>query len=203
LAGKPLIAIGSGGSFSAAVFAATLHERLAGQPAKAITPFELREYPSKGHDGGCSYLLISAGGRNSDTLAAFRQLLYREPNRLILLTTEEQSPLMRLARDYRWVQRMQVAVPSGKDGFLATNSLVAFAARLAGDYARLFGEPELPSDLSGLFNPITLDQWRRDAEILWARDDLVVLFSEFWARAAPLAGETFEYECSSGAAHAV
>src|SRR4051812_32823713 len=38
-----LLAVGSGGSFTTAVHAASLHERAAGRFAKALTPLELAE----------------------------------------------------------------------------------------------------------------------------------------------------------------
>jgi hydroxymethylpyrimidine pyrophosphatase-like HAD family hydrolase/fructoselysine-6-P-deglycase FrlB-like protein len=177
IVGKPLVAVGSGGSFSAAVFAATLHERLARQPAKAMTPFELRDLPGNNYDSFQSYLLISSGGRNSDTLAGFRELLRREPNRLIVLTAQRNSPLINLAKKHRWVQCVHVSVPAGRDGFLATNSLAAFAIRLTHGYNQLFCQPEIPRTFDGLLTPETLTDWRIAAEPLWSRDDLVVLFS--------------------------
>jgi fructoselysine-6-P-deglycase FrlB-like protein len=182
LLGGPLVAVGSGGSLSAAVFAATLHERFGGLSARAVTPLALRELAR--HAPDTSYLLLSASGRHPDVLDAFRELVDREPRQLLVMTTEIASRLMKLVRRYRWVEALQLLVPSGSDGFLATNTLLAFSVLLAREYAVLAGEPALPRTLRALIAPHTLAQWREAVQPLWPRNDLILLHSSLFSAAA-------------------
>lgn len=75
----PLVAVGSGGSLSAAHFACRLHQQFAGKLAKASTPLEILSLLS---DGGSRHSLVnstvlclSAGGSNTDINRAFRALI--------------------------------------------------------------------------------------------------------------------------------
>jgi hypothetical protein len=74
--GRPLLAIGSGGSLTACHFVATLHRRLARQPARVCTPLAFLE---EGACGGESAWFISAGGSNADILKAFVASVQAEP----------------------------------------------------------------------------------------------------------------------------
>ena len=182
---RPLVAVGSGGSLSAAQFAVTLHERFAGQFAKAFTPLEIvhfgQTFAQTFAESAC--ILLSAGGRNSDILSAFKHLVVREPFRLLAATACRGSSLSHLARQYRCANLLEVPVPSGKDGFLATNSLFAFVTVLARAYSQVFlRDSPLPSRFNGLLNgektiSSFLDRLRRECEPLWKREVLVVLFS--------------------------
>jgi fructoselysine-6-P-deglycase FrlB-like protein len=182
LLGGPVVAVGSGGSLSAAIFAATLHERLGGLPGRAVTPLALRELPR--HAPDTSYLLLSASGRHPDVLAAFRELVDREPRHLVVLTTQRDTPLMKLACRYRWVETVQLSLRSGADGFLATNSLLAFATWLARAYSAETGGPELPGNLRATLAPHTFARWRAQSAPLWRRDDIVLLYSMLLTSAA-------------------
>ena len=160
--GEPLVAVGSGGSFSAASFAATLH-RQAGAVATATTPYEFI------HSGvsyrSCHVLVLSAGGRNPDVLSALRYAAELEPESIGVLSMVEQSKLSELARklDVRFF--VGVDIPTGRDGFLATNSLVATATMLAGAYGRAEAIESAPRDSDLLANseaqgvPPHVDAW--------------------------------------------
>lgn len=129
----PLIAIGSGGSFTTSVFMADCHTNLCRRLAKAITPLELiADSPER----GASYVILSAAGKNRDILAAFRHILDAEPANIIILCTSVGSPLVELARPYSWIDVIEYELPTGKDGFVATNSLFASCVLVA----RAFGE---------------------------------------------------------------
>src|SRR5438067_354109 len=97
----PVLATGSGGSLTAAHFASWLHQRFAGRIAKAVTPFELVSSTSGVKD--VSVLMLSAGGGNADIIGAFKQIVAREPQRLIVVCSRTKSPLSRLAKSYRYV----------------------------------------------------------------------------------------------------
>lgn len=180
-ANRPLIAVGSGGSLSAAQFAVTLHQRFGGQFAKALTPLEIMNL--EGDFGGVSCILTSAGGSNTDILSAFKHLVAREPARLLTATARRGSSLSDLARRYRYVDAIEVPVPCGKDGFLATNSLLAFAVVLARAYSQVFtGGSAFPVGFHVLLKgqktiSAFLERLRQECQQLWKRDVLVVLFS--------------------------
>ena len=161
----PLIAIGSGGSFTTAAFTADCHQHFCRRLAKAITPLELMAgNPEK----EASYVILSAAGKNRDILATFQYLLDAEPANIIVLCTSVGSPLAELARPYSWVDIVEYELPTGKDGFVATNSLFASCVLVA----RAYGEAtaaelawpsafddlttELPESLSSVLERETL-----------------------------------------------
>lgn len=132
----PLIAIGSGGSFTTSAFTADCHEFFCRRLAKAITPLELMAgNPEK----EASYVILSAAGKNRDILAAFRHLLDAEPASIIILCTSVGSPLAELARPYSWVDIVEYELPTGKDGFVATNSLFASCVLVARAFSEVTG----------------------------------------------------------------
>jgi len=70
LAQRPLIAVGSGGSFSVAHYVSNLHEEMTGHLARAVTPLELISTLPNIKDVGV--LLLTASGANSEIQAALR-----------------------------------------------------------------------------------------------------------------------------------
>ncbi|WP_157649293.1 HAD hydrolase family protein [Burkholderia ubonensis] len=120
---RGLLAVGSGGSSTAAVFAAELHLRVFGRPSQAITPLEVIQLPAvaTSHAAG---LLLSAEGKNHDILAAARQLLLRGFP-AIGLTLRSDSPLTRFCDSTGAAVLASYDMPWDKDGYLATNSLIA------------------------------------------------------------------------------
>jgi hypothetical protein len=112
---------------------ADCHMHLCRRLGKAITPLELiADTPER----GASYVIFSAAGKNRDILAAFRHILDAEPANIIILCTSVGSPLAELARPYSWIDVIEYELPTGKDGFVATNSLFASCVLVA----RAFGE---------------------------------------------------------------
>lgn len=134
---SPLLAIGSGGSLTAAHALAGLHQRLTRRIAAVATPLEAVTEPL---DGGLSTWLLSAGGRNVDILTAAKALIAREPRQVAVLCGREDSPLAELCRKHPYVDLLIYPPPAGKDGFLATNSLLGFTALLTRTYANEFNE---------------------------------------------------------------
>jgi len=133
--GRPLLAIGSGGSLTACHFMATLHRRLARQPARVCTPLEFLQ---EGACEGESAWFISAGGANADILRAFDASVRAEPRVMGVLCADASSPLARAAEACAYCDLALFDLPTGKDGFLATNSLIAFCVLLTRAYEALF-----------------------------------------------------------------
>ena len=128
----PLFAIGSGGSFSIATLAAYLHESATGRPARALTPMEAAATTLTFR--GSAVLLVSARGTNVDILQAFHAVLALEPTELIVLTLSEDGTLAQRAAMFESIRLPAFAPPVRKDGYLATNSLLAMNVLLARGY---------------------------------------------------------------------
>ena len=132
--GVPLCAIGSGGSLSAAHAMVRLHRRFTGRSAFASTPFDVLSEPLQ---RDAAAWLISAGGRNHDALSAARTLQSRDPLHLGVLTAKPKSPLTDLFEINAPSNVHVFKPPKGKDGFLATNSLLAFVLVLTRAYGSI------------------------------------------------------------------
>ncbi|MDB4901785.1 MAG: hypothetical protein JWQ63_1066 [Mucilaginibacter sp.] len=120
---KPLLVVGSGGSLSACHYAVSLYQQH-GIIAKAITPLEL--FYSKSILRESNVLFISASGKNTDILFAYKTAISCEPTRIYSICMQLNSPLAKLAENVSISKHFEFSLPSGKDGFLATNSLIAF-----------------------------------------------------------------------------
>src|SRR5579884_1302250 len=140
--GCPLYVVASGGAYTAATYAARLHESLTGKPAQAITPLE---YGSLLRLDG-SVLFLSAGGMNGDITSAFRRAVLNEPERIGVICFKEGSRLATLAKSVS-TDLFAKEIPTGGDGFLATNSLIAFFVLLFRSYASIFALPKLNKKL--------------------------------------------------------
>lgn len=130
---RGLLAVGSGGSFTAAALAAELHLRVFGRPSQAITPLEVFQLPAaaSAHATG---MILSAEGKNHDILAAAKQLLLRGCP-AIGLTLRSDSPLAQFSDATGAASLACFDMPWGKDGYLATNSLMATLILLWRAYA--------------------------------------------------------------------
>lgn len=148
---RGLLAVGSGGSFTAAAFAADQHFRVHGRPSQAITPLDVFQVPSNAATNAAG-LLLSAEGKNLDILAAAKQLRLRAcPT--IGLTLRSSSPLVELSEKTGAASLAAYDMPWGKDGYLATNSLVATLVLLWRAYAV---DSDVTSEL-----PLLVDWYQR------------------------------------------
>jgi hydroxymethylpyrimidine pyrophosphatase-like HAD family hydrolase len=102
-------------------------------------------------------LILSAGGRNPDVLTALRQSILDEVSWITVVCGARPSPLGRLAHRGEFVSLAEFSPPSGKDGFLATNSIAAFTVLLH----RAFNEPQrtLPSSFEELTGSGSVDEF--------------------------------------------
>ena len=124
-AGTPLICIGSGGSYSAASYAAMLYKQMCGL-AVPMTPLAFDTY-SDTVIRDSKLLFFSAAGRNNDFLIAFQHGLEVGRGDMTGICLRE-SPkwddvIGKYSTDFK---KHTFPIPTVKDGFLATNSLVAF-----------------------------------------------------------------------------
>lgn len=118
-----LIAVGSGGSLSACHYMALLHFSN-GKMARAITPLELHHF--KNSVNSYNVIFISAGGRNKDILLGYKTVVKHEPLRILNICMRNNSPLARLSASSEITDVIELEPPIKKDGFLATNSLLAY-----------------------------------------------------------------------------
>jgi hydroxymethylpyrimidine pyrophosphatase-like HAD family hydrolase len=178
----PMVATGSGGSLSAAALAASLHQHFTGNLAKVATPLELLSTLPRGAEIGVN--ILSAGGRNPDILAALTSTIALEPRRISVHCSSVNSPLGNLARRFPFVDLIEFSNPVGKDGFLATNSLLLFSGLLIRAYCEAFGaDNPLPATFEELlFDGRTHEQFlkkiRAEFDSVLERDTFVVLFAE-------------------------
>ena len=165
----PLLAVGSGGSFTTAHLASALHQRHFRLPAVPTTPLELASTDVDLREA--AVLLLTAGGKNPDILAAADEAVRREARRLIVMCAKTDSDLGRRLARYSTVEFCEFDPPSGRDGFLATNSLIASGALLIRAYAEALAEAHaLPESLEALANT-----GKVDFSPVLAKETLIVL----------------------------
>jgi fructoselysine-6-P-deglycase FrlB-like protein len=177
LSSLPLIAAGSGGSYTVAHLACALHEFHTKRMAQAMTPFQLIASSADLRD--LAVFIPTAGGKNPDVLGMFRHLVAEEPRSLMIWCATPESPLAAAASRYRFVDFNDFFIPCGRDGFLAVNSLLAFAVLLARSYAFAVGsDAGLPRSFDELIGDWS---WSDSAAVdrrcmeLWNRETLIVL----------------------------
>lgn len=183
----PLLAVGSGGSYTTAYFISQLHEDVFRQSAKAVTPLELAGSEAA---YGKAVVLISAGGRNPDIVGALKRAIQLEVARIVVVCFKKNSPLARLASAYRNIELIEFELPSGRDGFLATNSLLAFnLLALRSYFAASSRRTDLPKTLRKLLdeNKSTLQvtaELREKSKALWDAKTIIILHGLLGAVAA-------------------
>ena len=120
----PLVCIGSGGSLSACNYAAQLYQQRNGVLAQAMTPLQFM-YAGRNVIRCSKLLFLSASGKNKDILNAIKYGIKYNETGMMSLTLRKNNPTEELLQQYPKVQRWCEDIPTEKDGFLATNSLVA------------------------------------------------------------------------------
>jgi fructoselysine-6-P-deglycase FrlB-like protein len=175
----PLVAVGSGGSYTSAHLAIFLHTLFTGRVGKAITPLEL--LTSSVYLPDLALLLLTAGGSNPDILACLERAKTLSPGRFGTICTRKGSLLADAVASSSAISLHEYELPTGKDGFLATNSLLATGVLLARAYGQGWsGGAELPASLGDLVHPgveakAFRDDLERRCQPLWDRETLVVL----------------------------
>jgi fructoselysine-6-P-deglycase FrlB-like protein len=155
---KPLVAIGSGGSLSAASYLCLLHTMTSGKLARAMTPLEASVGMPASADASVAF--VSASGRNKDILAALTNAVQFEPPNMLAAVVRPGSPLADRVERYARGYAFELGIGVSKDGYLATNSLVAFYLLFARSYAALansHSQIPIPKSLDEIGASIRLD----------------------------------------------
>ncbi len=177
----PLIAIGSGGSLSAAHFACYLHQLASGLLAKPVTPLEVLSF-SRRSLFNSAVICLTAGGSNADINRAWRFLIEAEPHYLTAVCARTRSPLAQVGEKFDYARVFDFDLPSKKDGFLATNSLLAFLVLIGRTYGQLIDATQsIPPTLWNLMPEYdgidaALDDLRSTCRAIFERDYLIVLY---------------------------
>ena len=173
-----LLAIGSGGSLTAAHALADMHRRLTSHIAGVATPLEAVAEPL---EAGIATWLVSAGGKNVDIVTAAKALIAREPRQLAALCGRDDSLLADLCRGHAFIDLLIYQPPVGKDGFLATNSLLGFIALLTRAYAVEFNSEVGWKSVIERLDPLLMEnseavlEWEQTTTPLWTRPTTLVL----------------------------
>lgn len=176
---SPLVSVGSGGSFSAASHLAHLHRSLSGEIAIATTPFQLASEPIA---SAASHWIFSAGGSNVDVVTAVQASELGEPIAVNVVTMKKRSKVADICRQNPFLGLHVLTTPSKKDGFLATNSLLAFCALMTRCYLNVSGRLNdwlpIAESLTSLADPgnRTVTEWLENSTQISAVDHLIVLY---------------------------
>jgi hypothetical protein len=124
----PVVAVGSGGSFTAAEFAARLATHGRPKAATAMTPLEYAHRAA--HLGPHAAWLLSAEGKNGDIRLAAAAAM-ANAKRILAVTFKPDSLLAKKLAGQPRARVVGATAPWNKDGYLATNSLLATVVLVA------------------------------------------------------------------------
>ena len=184
----PMFFVGSGGSLSVAHYVSNLNRHFSNTISRAITPLELIEAGPRIKDISLGF--ISAGGNNIDICTAFQNSILREYKNIFSITARPENKLIKISRKYNFTHSLDFQLPILKDGFLATNSLLAFCVLFYRAYCRAYGVKEaLPKNLDDFISPqIEIKDYianlKKNCAPLWEKGTLIVLYSVLCQSAA-------------------
>lgn len=180
--GGPVVLLGVGGSFSTAEFARKLFDER-GISSQSMTTLEFLQ--SKQNFSKFSVFIFTAGGNNKDILSAFKVAREREVKQIVVVCASTHSKIGEIAVECETAFVFAFEVEAGRDGYLATNSLVAMCTLLA----RAFGEPQLHKDEVQAWIQTGRDAYKK----MGAHRDHFVILHSGWAT---LAGVDLESKLS-------
>jgi len=134
--GRLLVAIGAGGSYTAAELMRLLHEARGGA-ALAYTPLSFLQAATDLRQAFVA--IFTASGNNRDVLASFEVAAAREPLGILIICGKPGSKVEVKARLCERTVIFSRRLPAGRDGYLATNSLATFCVLTL----RAFGYPSI------------------------------------------------------------
>ena len=133
-----VILVGAGGSLSAAEFCQKLFDNR-GVTSQAMTPQFFIESQAKLPE--VSVFIFTARGNNKDVLAVFREAQIREAKKVVVVCAAKRSKVAGLAGKCARAYVYGFQLSSGRDGYLATNSLVATCILLARAFGKKIIQP--------------------------------------------------------------
>lgn len=188
--GNSLLSVGSGGSLTCATMASMLHQSQ-GPVSKASPPLEFMN--SRKSVSESSVLLLSASGSNADILSAFKFAATVEPPTLTTLSTRTDTELNELQTRYQFARTLEYDLPTGRDGFLATNTLLATCVLLTRAYLTAFETEWESLEIADR----TLDRSRVDTENIPQKESWTVLYGG-WGRVPAIDFESKFTEAALG-----
>ena len=129
--------VGSGGSYSVACAMEMFCMRI-GIIAKCITPLELSQYESQIKD--FAVVIISAGGKNSDSLNAYKYVSEFEAKGILSICMCLNSKLKTLQHRNTHNYFFEYDMPIHKDGYLAVESLISSIVILSKSFYEVSGD---------------------------------------------------------------
>jgi len=177
----PLLAVGSGGSLTAAEVMVSCHERVFRSLGRAVTPLELVSALPANRE--VSVWFFSAGGGNIDIRRAFKHALLSEPRQVAAVVGRYGSKMATVFHEHNYADFIEMELPAGRDGFLATNSLLAFTTLICNAYDRIAGNSDnkhtsLDELLHATFpQDLQLDHIEVLSQQLWQKPTIHVLYS--------------------------
>lgn len=186
----PIAAVGVGGSTVGAAYASRLHRHLVGAPARVATTLE---FTTEGPAHGEAALLVSAGGRNKDVLAAC-EVAIELARELSVWTANVEAPLAIRAREAGFPSVIDTSAGVTKDGYLATNTLLSTLVTGLRLYRQAIGSPMDANAFAGLPQGIEAERSRLAEETRsWDVDSILVLHAG-WGQVAAVDLETRLHE---------
>lgn len=167
--GRTLITIGAGGSFTNAELARMLFEANGGL-AISHTPQSFIQNSSYLRDS--DVLIYTASGNNKDIIGVFNSAVRREARNVFVICGSSRSKIRKIVETASRARIFTMPLPTGRDGYLATNSLIAFAAVTS----KGFGH-----EVSGLALPSTIELEAQLSKSLQAPNFYIGLYGD-WAR---------------------
>lgn len=177
----PLLSVGSGGSFSAAEFQTFIHRTFFSSIASAVTPIELISMLPRNSEAAVWFM--SASGNNIDIFRAFKHATLNEMKSVNAVVGRKESKLHKLSSKHEYTNCFEFDLPGGKDGFLATNSLIAFTTLLYRAYSEAcLTKNDLPKTLEELIKKCIrnfqgLDQIKIALKPLWKKKSIHIVYS--------------------------
>ncbi len=175
----PLLAVGSGGSFTTAAVAASLFRTASSNLAFAVTPQELSAQRSAIRQA--SVLIATASGSNPDAIGVLKTASVNDARVVVSLCTKINSKLSIEAAKHSNVFVEEFPIPSQGDGFLAVNSLWASSVLLTRAFQQASGLKLRISKKLATVAGVT--KWNsliakvaKDSEDIWQRKTTIVLY---------------------------
>jgi hydroxymethylpyrimidine pyrophosphatase-like HAD family hydrolase len=172
-ASLPLLAIGSGGSFSACHYASLLYENRY-TFSKALTPLDF--FYSKQLIPNSKILFISASGKNTDIQFAFKKSQDFGSKIIGNLSMKNKNPLMEMSKEVFNSFSANYELPTGKDGFLATNSLISFFVLLYRSFDENESESGIHQKLSAFKSDSYIQEYLYFSNIVQKKLNFTVLY---------------------------